>query len=200
MTRPKRYAAASRSGREGRAQQAGAEVLRWFTHIRALFACLVVVAVAAPAAASAARMDQAERTVVRKVNALRAASGLPALARNRRLARAADSHSRDMLRSGFFAHSSSNGRSALERVLSYRRSKRMGETLAYMPTAGQGSPYTLPRPGIGSEDIVDLWMASPPHRAVLLARRLRRIGVARRRGHLFGRSVVVWTADLASAR
>lgn len=151
---------------------------------------MLAVAVTAPAEASAARMDGAERAVIRKVNAVRKSAGLRALVANRHLARAADAHSRDMVRGGFFAHTSSNGQSAYDRVESYRRSDWIGETLAYMPTAGDRSPG----------HIVDMWMQSPPHRATLLTRKLRRIGVARRRGVLYGQPVVVWTADFSSAR
>lgn len=164
--------------------------MRSFSHVCARLACLIVVLAVAPAEASANRMDRVERTVIRKVNALRAADGLPALAGSRRLARAADAHSRDMLRAQFFSHTSSNGQSAYDRVLSYRRASMMGETLAYMPTQGDHS----------ARNIVDMWMASPPHRATLLTGGLRRIGVSRRTGTLYGRSVVMWTADLTSAR
>lgn len=163
------------------------------TYVRALLACLIAVIAVAPAAASAQRarrMDGAERSVIRKVNALRAADGLPALAANRRLARAADAHSRDMLRADFFDHPSSNGQSAFDRVQSYRRSGLMGETLAYMPARGDRS----------AQNVVNMWMASPPHRATLLTGRLRRVGVSKRHGMLFGEPVVVWTADLGSAR
>lgn len=142
------------------------------------------------ASARAQRMDRAERVVVRKVNALRRAYGKPALAPNRRLARAADAHSRDMLRAGFFAHNSSDGQSAYDRVQAYRRSSLIGETLAYMPARGDASP----------QNIVRMWIASPPHLATLLTGRLRRIGVSRRRGMLFGQPVVMWTADFGSAR
>jgi uncharacterized protein YkwD len=45
-----------------------------------------------------------------------------------------------------------------------------------------------------------MWMASPGHRAVLLDRAFRRIGIGRRGGYLGGRPVTVFTADLQSAR
>jgi uncharacterized protein YkwD len=139
--------------------------------------------------AAHARMSRAERAVVKRVNRLRADYGLRGLHRDRRLARAADSHSRDMLRSNFFAHESSNGESPYNRVRRYRRVNLVGETLAYQPVIGNTSPA----------QIVRMWKQSPGHLAVLTTGRFRRIGVAKRRGVLFGQKVTVWTADLSSA-
>lgn len=156
--------------------------------LRALFvSALMPMLVTVPAAQ--AKMSRAERAVVKRVNKLRAEHGLRGLHRDRRLARAADAHSRDMLRSGFFAHESSNGTSTYHRVRRYRRSNLIGETLAYQPVAGNTSPA----------QIVRMWRQSPGHLAVLTTKRFRRIGVAKRRGVLFGQKVTVWTADLASA-
>ena len=163
-----------------------------FTGGRVLVACLMsIFLLAAPTVAAArAKMNRSERAVVRKVNALRAGSGLATLRTNKHLARAADAHNRDMLGADFFAHNSSNGRSAYDRGQSYRRSSLMGETLAYMPVAGDSS----------ARKIVDMWKASPPHAQTLMLGRFRRIGGAKRRGTLFGVRVTGWTADLASAR
>jgi uncharacterized protein YkwD len=47
--------------------------------------------------------------------------------------------------------------------------------------------------------VVRMWMHSPPHRASLLSRSFRRIGIARRKGSLGRTRAVVFTADLASA-
>jgi uncharacterized protein YkwD len=157
--------------------------------LRACVICaLMSILVLVPAAQ--ARMSHAERTVVKRVNRLRAEHGLRAAHGDRRLARAADAHSRDMLNVGFFAHESSNGTSAYTRIRHYRRSNLIGETLAYQPIAGNTSPAA----------IVRMWKQSPGHLAVLTTGRFRRIGVAKRRGVLFGQRVTVWTADLASAR
>jgi uncharacterized protein YkwD len=136
-----------------------------------------------------ARMSHAERAVVKRVNKLRAQHGLRGLHRDRRLAKAADAHSRDMLRANFFAHESSNGTSAFRRIRRYRHSNLIGETLAYQPVAGNTSAAA----------IVRMWKESPGHFAVLTTGRFRRIGVAKRRGMLFGQKVTVWTADLSSA-
>jgi uncharacterized protein YkwD len=79
--------------------------------------CLAVLAAAfaaragAPEEASAGgpRADRAERAVIRAVNRTRARHGLARVRRSRSLARAADAHSLEMARGGFFAHESANG-------------------------------------------------------------------------------------------
>jgi uncharacterized protein YkwD len=151
---------------------------------------LVPFAGAAEAAAGPG-LDRAERALLREVNRTRHAHGLPSVRANRRLQRAADSHCRDMLRANFFAHNSSNGTPMATRVMHYRPSYRIGETLAYLPTGDLRS---------GARRVVDMWMASPPHRAALLSRSFRRVGLARRIGSLGSLRAAVFTADFASSR
>ena len=165
----------------------------WRAFIACLLLCLAAIAVPAPTQSHAAfgpRHDNVERSIVRKVNAIRAQHGLSRLRAARGLQRSADYHSQDMLRANFFAHTSSNGASFQERVESFRPSNRVGETLAYVPS-GQGG---------AAQRIVNMWMDSAPHRASLLSGQFSRIGLARRKGALGSLKVVVYTADLASAR
>ncbi len=164
-------------------------------------ACAPAIAFAATAAAimgpgadpsaASSRVDAVERHVVWLINRERAHHGAPRVRRVRALSRAADRHSRDMLRGNFFAHSSRDGTPAVTRVLRYRRARRTGETLAYLHGGSSGDQ---------ARRVVAMWMASPGHRAVLLDRAFRRIGIARRGGHLGGRPVTVVTADFQSAR
>jgi uncharacterized protein YkwD len=156
---------------------------------RAPWCALMSITLAIPASAQA-KMSRAERQVVTRINHLRADYGLRGLRSDRRLAKAADVHSRDMLRHQFFAHNSSNGTSTYNRVHRFRRSNLIGETLAYQPVAGDTSP----------RKIVQMWIDSPGHLQVLTTGRFRLIGVSKRRGQLFGQRVTIWTADLASAR
>ena len=135
-------------------------------------------------------MTRGERAVVKRINALRADHGLKRVRSDGRLARAADAHSRDMLRNDFFAHSSSNGRTTSDRVRRYRRAKLIGETLAYMPQGGRTS----------ARAVVGMWIRSAPHLETLTMRRFRRIGVSKQRGRLDGRRVTVWTVDLSTRR
>ncbi len=156
----------------------------------ALTALTLLLVLSASPAQAGARLDRVERSVIKRVNALRGGMGLPSLRASRRLARACDLHSRDMLARNFFAHQSSNGQSFAQRIERFKRSKASGETLAFLDAHARRKART----------IVAMWMASPGHRAELLDPRFRRIGVGRRRGPLWGRRVIVVTADLATRR
>lgn len=162
--------------------------MKWGQTTRAVVACLMTLCVLVPSAS--ARMTGGERKVVKRINGLRASYGLAKVHGDRRLAMAADAHGRDMLRQDFFAHTSSNGTSTSDRVRRYRKSRMIGETLAYMPKGGRTS----------ARAVVDMWINSPGHLDVLTTARFRRIGVDKRRGTLGGRRVTVWTVDLASRR
>jgi uncharacterized protein YkwD len=174
--------------------RAGGRPLRPASRTHALTAALGLLALAfagiltTPAAARSDGVDRVERRVVALVNANRAAAGLPGLRLSRRLARSADAHSRDMARRGFFAHSSSDGRSFASRVRRYAAARRYGENLAYMPRSR--------RRGL-AERVVAMWMSSPPHRAEILTPGFRRIGVARRSGRIAGIRATLFTADFA---
>lgn len=140
-------------------------------------------ATTAPAAqAGGPRIDSGERTVIRAINRARSAHGLHRLRAGRRLARAADAHSRNMLRSDFFSHGA-----FAQRVRRYVRFRSIGETIAM---TSRCSPRR----------VVRMWLNSPSHRAVLLAGKFRRVGVGRRLGRLGAGRACLVTADFASRR
>jgi uncharacterized protein YkwD len=141
----------------------------------------------APAALAGPRLNAAEREVIQRLNDARAAQGLQALRPARGLNRAADRHSRDMLVRDFFDHPSSDGTPFDTRVRRYAKASMVGETLASLPD----------RHG-GAATVVQIWMDSPAHRAIVLDPRLTRIGLARRWGTLGSTETAVVTADFAS--
>jgi uncharacterized protein YkwD len=128
-----------------------------------------------------AAANRAERAIVRLLNAERARYGLPGLSISNRLAQSAKRHSMDCLRYDSLAHTS-----AMSSVTGARSS---GETIAW---SQRGS-------GSGARSIVDMWMRSSGHRAIVLNGKFRRIGVGRVRGKLGSMSGVLVTADFASA-
>jgi uncharacterized protein YkwD len=144
---------------------------------------------AAPRADAGARLSGSERKMIRLVNDVRVEHGLGTLQASRPLGRAADSHSRDMLRHDFFDHTSSDGTPFDRRVRRYTDARELGETLAAHSRRRGGAAL-----------IVRMWMESPGHRAVLLTPGFRRIGIARRWGVLGGAEQAVVTADFASRR
>jgi uncharacterized protein YkwD len=139
----------------------------------------------APARA-AAGLDRAERSVIRHVNAFRASYGLPRVRPSLRLSRAADTHSRDMARTGVFSHDSSDGTPFAPRVRRFAAALMVGEAIAALSQDGAAA-------------VVDMWVNSPPHRAILLGGDFRRIGVARRWSSLGAAPMALVTADFATA-
>ena len=146
-------------------------------------------ALAAFPAGAGAQLSHSERTMIGLINGIRAQHGLGSVHHSSALSRAAGSHSRDMLRRDFFDHSSSDGTPFFGRVRRYVNARMLGEVLA-----------VIGRRHGGAATVVQMWMNSPPHRAVLLSPGFRRIGIARRWGSLGGGGQAVVTADFASAR
>jgi uncharacterized protein YkwD len=137
----------------------------------------------APRSAALAAPTADELAFVNVINRVRAAHGAPALRVDPRLERAARAHSRDMLRRGYFAHGS-----FAQRLAGFgARGPALGENLGW----GVG-------PHANAEAIVGKWLASPPHRANLLRRGFRRVGVGRVVGVFAGYAgAAVVTADFA---
>jgi uncharacterized protein YkwD len=160
----------------------------------ALLACSAVICCCAalasqPNAAQAkgAALDGAERKVVKLVNRIRARHGLKRLRSSRALARAANDHTSDILRTDLLTHCSPDGTPMATRVRRYTGARWVGENIAM-----------LSRRRGAARKVVRMWMASPGHRAVLLSPSGRRIGVGKRAGRLGGARRAVFTADLAS--
>jgi uncharacterized protein YkwD len=121
------------------------------------------------------------------LNQRRAKAHLAPLRRDLVLASLARIHNGDMRRDGFFAHDNPQGMTFFER-LAYLHRRLVGEVLAY----GSG--------GFGTaKGLVDLWMASPPHRRVILTPGMRRVGISVIRGPFLGQpSISLATADFSS--
>ena len=140
-----------------------------------------------PASAEAAppKHDAVERSVIRKLNAIRAQYGARRMRRSRGLARAADAKSASIAGGGSFSHGDVRGR-----VGRYVRARTVGETIAFVPMSKARS----------ADAVLGAWMGSASHRATLLSGGFARIGVARRAGSVSGGRAMVFTVDLASAR
>ncbi len=144
---------------------------------------LAVLALAGPAFAAPAPCadattlpGQASERVLAKatvclVNRERTRRGMRALRVNRRLSQAALSHTEDMVEKRYFEHVSKSGNSVVDRLLSTGylgglRSWAVGENLAWGI-----DKLSTPR------QTVTNWMDSPGHRANILNRRFREIGI-----------------------
>ncbi len=142
----------------------------------ALVVAVVVVLAAAPTAtpqssANLERRATLEVAVVKTLNQVRADAGLKPLKMSAGLRSAARGHSQSMLEVGFFGHESADGTAFSERIRRHytNRGWRMwsvGEALL----ASQGNTAV---PGA----IVEAWLESPSHRAIILSPTWRDAGI-----------------------
>jgi uncharacterized protein YkwD len=131
---------------------------------------LVPAATAAPRHATRV-LSPLESGVLGDINAFRRAHGLPPLRLNGRLTAAARAHSAQMARDGYFSHDSADGSVFWKRIQGFYGSSpwsywSVGENLLW------SSPDVTP------SGALKMWLASPEHRANLMNRRWREIGVA----------------------
>ena len=104
-------------------------------------------------------------------NQIRADRDLPLLRENARLRRAAAGHSSDMVGRGFFEHTTPDGVTMVERIMATRyASPRVGWAIGENLAWGTGNLAT-PRA------IMKAWMDSPGHRANVVKRAYREIGI-----------------------
>jgi uncharacterized protein YkwD len=123
----------------------------------------------APTRSNVRRLEKPIRCLL---NAERRSRGLGSLAPDRRLRTAANRHSGDMVARQYFAHRSPSGSDVGARARAAgwaprNRSWIVGENIGW----GSGSLATPAK-------MVDAWMASPGHRANVLRRSFREVGVA----------------------
>jgi uncharacterized protein YkwD len=134
--------------------------MRFAKNISIVFSMvLCVLALASPAQASPTPV---EANLLRAMNQARAQRGVAPLSIDLRLEAAARAKSRSMLRTGTFDHANFQ-----RRLSSFRaRGPYFGENLAW---------------GVGSKGsaagVVQMWLASPSHRANLLRRNFQRVGL-----------------------
>jgi uncharacterized protein YkwD len=113
------------------------------------------------------------------LNQVRRAHGLPGLKVSRSLNRSSERYARRMLRYDYFGHGS--------RIDVAGGFSRAGEALAWH------SGWT-PQP----VDTVRRWMASPGHRALLMSRSFRYVGIGLARGKLGSRVATTWVAHVGA--
>ena len=133
-----------------------------------------------------------ERTLLALINRARTRRGLKALVLRASLYRAAKAHSREMIRLDYFSHLSKAGRGPQSRArrAGYGAGGYSSWSLAEVIAWGRGSAGS-PAKVFGS------WMRSPAHRAILLGKRWRDIGVGRAKGTFRGLSGVrMYTVDV----
>jgi uncharacterized protein YkwD len=145
--------------------------------MRIAVSVLVAALALAPCAASARPAAQAmrdtalEAQLAQQINTVRRSYGLKPLTVSAKLSSAAAAHTREMGADGYFEHESFDSTPFWKRIARWYpsrgwRSWSVGENLVYRS------------PDITAESGVELWMSSPPHRANLLSRSWREIGIS----------------------
>ena len=145
-----------------------------------------------------ARQTALEAQLAQQINAVRRGYGLKPLTVSSKLSSAAAAHTREMGADGYFEHESFDSTPFWKRVARWYpsrgwRSWSVGENLVYRS------------PDITAESAVELWMSSPPHRANLLSRSWREIGISAIHfdaapGEYDGAPVTIVTADFGYRR
>jgi len=146
----------------------------WLIALAAMLAAIIVSGTApsyATATTAPVPMPDFARIVVKQVNVIRRANGLPWLTISARLTRAADAHARILAATGTFTHDWSDGRPFAVWIRSFYPAQGFrfwaaAENLLW------ATPSFVPRDGVRE------WLASPPHRRNLLAPQWRSIGIA----------------------
>jgi uncharacterized protein YkwD len=136
---------------------------------------LIAVTVALPAAASP------QSDAISQLNQIRTSNGLPVLRASESLYRSSTRYARKMIDTDYFGHAS--------RIAASSAFGRVGETLE-MHSGWRTNP---------SETITE-WMNSPGHRAVLMSRAYRWVGMGIARGKIGSRLVTVWVAHVGARR
>jgi uncharacterized protein YkwD len=144
----------------------------------------------------ASRLSAYESSILGRINGLRGLRGLRPLRVSRRLNVAAAYHTTQMGLRGFFEHESANG------APFWRRIERFYPSRAYRSWS-VGENILWGSPDIGANEAVREWMLSPPHRANLLSREWREIGLGATNfpsapGEYRGRQVTIVTADFGA--
>ncbi|MFF3378711.1 CAP domain-containing protein [Streptomyces sp. NPDC002680] len=122
-------------------------------------------------------LDRTAAEVTDLTNRERARAGLPPLATDALLTRAAQAHSTDMVVRQFYSHTGPDGSQPWDRAAAAGSTRRtIGENIA----CGQRSPA----------EVVEGWMNSPGHRANILKREFTHIGIGFAGG---GKAGTYWT-------
>lgn len=141
----------------------------------------------ASAAAAAASAQPFRKALLRELNRARARHALPPVRADRRLHDGATAHSRDMARRNYFAH----GQWTVRVAAASSSARSIGEVIG-RTTAGS--------PASEASRMVRAWLDSPAHRAVLLDRSFRRVGIGRATRADASGADALYTADFASPR
>lgn len=131
---------------------------------------LALTAQAAPAQTATIAGSDARATLLKEMNAARKAHGLKPLRMNAVLARPATSHSKYLASTGELDHNGADGKPFWVRIYKagYSKTKMIGENLGMIGGCSAGDAKLM----------VEMWLESPTHRANLLEKDFKNVGIA----------------------
>lgn len=151
------------------AQEAKSQpVARLITASRVTPSSVGMTAVPASAAPGLAEADPIERRAFEQTNLIRVRNGLPPFTWDAEVCRMARTHSQNMSRLGFFAHTTPTGLRLRDRARAagILQFSVLGENIAY--NQGYDDPGAF---------AVERWMLSPKHRDNILSREFRAMAI-----------------------
>jgi uncharacterized protein YkwD len=165
----------------------------------ALAVCLLLPASAqARPSSTTVSLTSLEASVMQQINVFRVSHGLSALQLSPELTLAARSHSASMAAKGYFSHDSADGSQFWQRLRHF---------YPYVPghAWAVGENLLWSSPDIDAPGALNLWLDSPPHRAILMDPKWRQLGLAAVHvesapGVFNGGPVTVVTADFGVRR
>jgi uncharacterized protein YkwD len=141
--------------------------------VAATTAAIALLAAPATADASLTASQRAERKMTAAINSVRKEHGLAAFERSASLTGSAERYSHWLMENDVFGHQSS--------IQASSRFALLGEALAMH----SGRRFNVWR-------TIRQWLASPPHRAILLSAVMRRQGAGVMRGRFGSGRAVIW--------
>src|SRR5207244_3976625 len=151
--------------------------------LASVLAVLGLLGTCGPLLVDGASLDASEQDLVARINSFRASRSLPTLAVSDTLTSAAKWMSLDMGARNYFAHTSLDGRSPTQRMAD-----------AGYPAFGTWTGEDLAAGYTSTGDVLNGWINSPAHYAVLVNPHYHAIGVGR--GYATGSTYGwYWTAD-----
>jgi len=125
---------------------------------------------------SAENLELVRAAILCLHNQIRVQAGLPSLKDNAKLRKAAFGQSADMVSNGYFDHTSPDGDTFVDRILASGYVKKndgwtLGENLAW----GTGDLST-------AQGVMNAWMNSPGHKANIVKKAYREVGIGIRLG------------------
>ncbi|MEK6206214.1 MAG: CAP domain-containing protein [Chloroflexota bacterium] len=136
--------------------------------LASVLALVALLGLFAPLVAEGASLDSVEQDLVARINVFRAARGLSTLAVSDKLTAAAKWMSVDMGSRNYFAHTSLDGRSPTQRMAD-----------AGYPAFGTWTGEDLAAGYTSTAEVLNGWINSPTHYAVLVNPKYQAIGVGR---------------------